>query len=244
MNGFSLKEVKKLQLKKYRDQCRCFVVEGRKSIDFFLKENYDLVNLFSTDANLFPKTPKQIINEVTLKRMSNLKTPNKTLAVFKMPAVLDMEKIPLLIGLDDLQDPGNLGTIIRIAHWFGIQGIVCSKNTVDCYNPKAIQASMGSLAKVKVYDTDLAHFLEKSQLPIYGTALDGNDLNNVKLPQKGIYLMGNEANGLSKSMKKYCKELIYIPSYAQNGDCESLNVAVSTGILCSQIRKIGQHHSK
>jgi TrmH family RNA methyltransferase len=180
-----------------------------------------------------------------LKKISNLSTPSQVLAVFKMPQIsLDKNIIQnsLSIVLDDIQDPGNLGTIIRIADWFGIKHIFCSPNTVDLYNPKVIQATMGAIARIKLFYVPLESLILEYQnhdFPIYGTFLDGEVIYNTSLKNKGFVIMGNEGKGISDSIKNLVSHKLFIPSYPSNQETsESLNVSVATSIICSEFRRL------
>ena len=192
-----------------------------------------------------PKCNADEIIEVTpeeLSRASLLKTPQEVLAVFEQPFYkLDFEapSRSLCLALDGVQDPGNLGTIIRIADWFGIEDLFCSQNTVDVYNPKTIQATMGALSRVKVHYTDLIPFIQTlHNVPVYGTFLDGDVIYQSELSPTGLIIMGNEGNGISPEIENIVTQRLYIPNYPkERKTSESLNVAVATSIICAEFRR-------
>jgi TrmH family RNA methyltransferase len=192
-----------------------------------------------------PNVKAQEIIEVTqeeLTRASLQKTPQDVLAIFEQPAYEmqpDVVSRSLCLALDDIQDPGNLGTIIRVADWFGIEDIFCSLGTVDVYNPKTIQATMGALARVKLHYCDLPSFIASlKDIPVYGTFLDGDNMYEKELTPHGLIVMGNEGNGVSAEVAKLVNERLYIPNYPpQRETSESLNVAMATGIICAEFRR-------
>ena len=179
----------------------------------------------------------QEVTEAELQKVSCLQHPQQVLALFEMPkvAVQGEASKELCLALDGVQDPGNLGTIIRIADWFGIKTIYCSEETADAWNPKVIQATMGSIARVKMIYTDLKALIEKAEVPVYGTLLDGQDIYTQPLSKEGIIVMGNEGNGISQEIRKLITHRLLIPKY-QEGP-ESLNVAIATAITCSEFRR-------
>jgi len=234
-----IKLIKSLQQKKYRTQHSLFVVEGIKTIHELLKSNIVPQEIYTTDASFLEgyKGSKTIISETELRQMSSLKNPNKILGVFKMPKPKPMDFLDWIVALDDVRDPGNLGTIIRLCDWFGIRNLVCSKNTVDCFNPKVLQATMGSISRVNIVYDDLAKTLEESNMPVYGTFMNADSAYNEKLPDTGIIVMGNEANGISEEIENLCNRKISIPHFGKPS-AESLNVATATAILLNEIRRI------
>ena len=240
-----IKLIKSLQQKKYRNQHSLFVMEGVKSVHELLKSNIVAHQIYATDISLFPGREKsvELITEKELRQMSNLKSPNKVLGVFQIPkpVPLDFASLPVgqarwVVALDAISDPGNLGTIIRLCDWFGIRHLLCSKNTVDCYNPKVLQATMGSIARMNIFYDDLIQVLKDSKVPIYGTFLGGKEIYGQKLTDSGILVMGNEANGISEEIGKLCNERVSIPHFG-NSATESLNVATATAIFLSEIRR-------
>ena len=170
--------------------------------------------------------------------MSFLKTPQTALALFKIPQQ-DLEEVldELTVVLDGVRDPGNLGTIIRLCDWFGVKNLVCSKDTVDCFNPKVIQSTMGSITRVNVVYKNLAEFLQSQDLVSYGTFMEGENVYQKKLRQKAVLVMGNEANGISLEIEKLISEKISIPQFGQSQETESLNVATATAIFLSEFRR-------
>jgi TrmH family RNA methyltransferase len=178
-----------------------------------------------------------LITEAALKRISALKTPNKVLAVFKIPASVKIVHKGLLLALDGIRDPGNLGTIMRLCDWFGVTQLVCSEDTVDVYNPKVVQATMGSLARVNISYINLEDFFKESKLPVYGAVMNGEHVYETKLPEEAILLMGNEANGISENLLEFLSHEITIPRYGKLQQTESLNVAMATSILLSEFRR-------
>ncbi|MFH1319435.1 MAG: RNA methyltransferase [Bacteroidota bacterium] len=259
--------INSLKLKKYRDKHGLFIAEGEKivielfsssfkihsiyAIKNWIKKISDIPELFGTNKNL--ALPAQggpalggnfelfEVTEKELKRISSQTTPNEVLCTVKIPAYkLELREImcSLNLVLDNIQDPGNLGTIIRIADWFGIKNIICSKDCADAYNPKVVQATMGSVARVKVHYIELKDFLlnvsKKTNLPVYASILDGESIYELQLSNKGLIIMGNESIGISEKILHFITDKISIPSF---GGAESLNVAVATAIVCSEFRR-------
>jgi TrmH family RNA methyltransferase len=238
--------LKSLQHKKFRREHGFFLVEGHKSLAEFIDSAYQIEAIYHTPA-FDPKVLKlsQKINlceiSVTeLEKISSLKTPQDLLAQIRIPQwpVLDHKQLQgkFSLVLDGIQDPGNMGTIIRIADWFGIGHIICSDDAVDVYNPKVVQACMGSLARVKVYYTSLTDFLATTKLPLFGALLDGEDIYDTDFGHEGLVIMGNEGNGLRPEVQKLITKAVTIPRI---GKAESLNVAIATALFCSEMtRKI------
>ncbi|MCQ2312480.1 MAG: RNA methyltransferase [Paludibacteraceae bacterium] len=228
--------IRSLQQKKVRDEEKLFVAEGDKCIGE-LMGHFELVTLIQNGAE----------------RMSSLKNPQGSLAVFRQRSLKNdnlSAEAGLILALDGIQDPGNLGTIIRTADWFGVTDIYCSKDTADCYNPKVVQATMGALARVNIHYVDLVESLklivERSskvdslKFPIYGTLLDGRNIYEdgaIADTAGGIIIMGNEGNGISAEVREFITHPLYIPSYAPNAHIESLNVAVATAITLAEFRR-------
>nr|WP_294936826.1 RNA methyltransferase [uncultured Flavobacterium sp.] len=234
-----IKLITSLQQKKYRKQQQLFFAEGIKVIQELLNSNFVLEHIFVTDA-IFPKIPKDkitVITEAELKKISALATPNNCLALFKIPAEQPVSENGLVLALDDIRDPGNLGTIVRLADWFGIKQIVCSAETVDVFNPKVVQATMGSITRVNMIYTDLAEFLQQTKLPVFGTFMDGKNIYKSDLPAEGIIVMGNEANGISAEIEKLTTQRISIPRFGDLQQTESLNVATATAIILSEFKR-------
>ena len=233
-----LKLITSLRQKKYRQKHKMFVVEGVKVVREFLNSPCELVSLFSTEK-VFDEVSDFIeITEVELKKISSLVTPNKVVAIFKIPNTEVVSSKGLILALDAINDPGNLGTIIRLCDWFGVSQIICSKNTVDCYNSKVVQASMGSLTRVSLHYLDVEEFLRETSLPAFIADMDGENIYKTKLPKEGaILIMGNEANGVSDSVRNLVRNKISIPRFGNLQQTESLNVATATAILLSEFRR-------
>ncbi|MDO1501480.1 RNA methyltransferase [Winogradskyella maritima] len=234
-----IKLIKRLSQKKYRDEDGLFVVEGVKGIEEFLSSDFDLKHLYTTDTRFDVDTSLQSeISTADLKKISQLKSPNKALAVFEKPKPKPIDDSKLIVALDDVRDPGNLGTIIRLCDWFGVQDLVCSLETVDCYNPKVVQASMGSLTRVNISYINLKEFLEQSQAETIGTFLDSPSIYESELSSNaGILVMGNEANGISEGVSNLISKRITIPQYGNKKATESLNVATATSICLAEIKR-------
>lgn len=230
-----IKFITSLKQKKFRQQHQCFVVEGVKGVEEFLNSDFELHSLFATKK--MELAEYELITQKDLKRISFLNSPNVALAVFKIPKSLPVDHDALILALDAVRDPGNLGTIIRLCDWFGIKDLVCSKATVDCFNPKVVQATMGSLTRVNVSYTDLEVFLEGCKTPILGAFMDGDNVYSLDLPKKGVLVMGNEANGVSFEVEKLISSRVSIPRFGDLKATESLNVATATAILLSEFKK-------
>ena len=236
-----IKFVKQLEQKKYRQRERLFVAEGPKVVGDLLAAGFNPVMLFATDewkptTSPSGETDYFLITPDELRKLSFLQHPQQVLAVFPIKTPSEaIEPTALILALDGVQDPGNLGTIIRIADWFGIDTIVCSNDTADCWNPKVVQATMGSIARVNICYTDLHHFLAASKLPVCGTLLDGDDIYQQQLPTQAIIVMGNEGNGISPDIRQLLTHKLLIPQFRPGA--ESLNVAIATAIVCSEFRR-------
>lgn len=232
-----IKFIKNLQQKKYRNEHKLFVAEGIKLVRELLASDFEVYGIFTTDLGLVQDTRGvQLITESELQKMSGLKSPNKIIAVFHFPTQKDIKETDWVLVLDDVRDPGNLGTIIRLCDWFGIEQLVCSKNTVDCFNPKTLQATMGSVSRVNIIYADVLDFLKNTALPIYGAFMDGTKVYEEEFPERGILVMGNEANGVSAEVEASIAKKIAIPQFGKS-NTESLNVATATAILLNEIRR-------
>lgn len=232
-----IKYINKLKQKKYRLQEGVFVAEGLKIIKELIHANVKLQQIFATEALLFCKDSETIITANELDKISFLKTPNKALAIFKIPALQPVDFSNIIVALDNVRDPGNLGTIIRLCDWFGVTHLVCNLATVDCYNPKVIQATMGSIARVQVSYVNLETFLNNAPVPIFGTFMEGENIYKLNLPKSGIVVLGNEANGISKSIMKLVSKKISIPRFGKLQETESLNVATAGAIVLSEFKR-------
>lgn len=241
-----IKFIRSLEMKKNRKENGVFLAEGNKLVSE-LSAHFKCKLLVATsqwlDSNRNINADETIaVEKEELSRASLLKTPQDVLAVFEMPryeASNDDPKKELCLALDDIQDPGNLGTIIRIADWFGIKNIFCSHGTADAFSPKTVQATMGALARVKIHYCDIKELISGlDDVPVFGTFLDGNNIYESELSANGLIVMGNEGNGISKEVSTLINRRILIPNYPQgNETTDSLNVAIATAIVCSEFRR-------
>lgn len=243
-----IKNIKSLEHKKFRTEKGLFIAEGHKTV-LELTGKFSCTLLAATKdwLDCHRNIPAERIESVAtdeLKRASLLQTPQDVLAVFRIPKyeikLADTAQNNLVLALDDVQDPGNLGTIIRLADWFGIKDVFCSKGTADIYNPKAVQATMGALARVRVHYTDLKQSIKElpDNEPVYGTFLDGEIIYDTKLSANGVIIMGNEGNGITPEIKQSVTHKLYIPNWPKGAPTsESLNVAIATAIVCSEFRR-------
>lgn len=232
------KLINSLKYKKYRHKNGLFVVEGIKVIKEFLKSSYPLHSLYSV-ADIFSLKDKSvnIITPKELKSISSLSTPQVALAVFEFNTLKKLKIKSLSLALDGVGDPGNLGTIIRMCDWFGIKKLICSQDTVDCYNPKTVQASMGSLSRVEVYYLDLKKELEHTQLPIYGADMHGESIYKANVEQDSIIVLGSESHGISNDILPLLTKKISIPQFGKKHQTESLNVAMAGSIILSEFKR-------
>lgn len=230
-----IKWVRSLQQKKNRDAEGVFVAEGAKCVND-LRKTFELV-LLATPENA---------SSVEIEQMSSLRTPQGVIGVFRKPdpKPCSLFNSHLLLALDGVQDPGNLGTIIRTCDWFGIRNILCSRDTTDCYNPKVVQATMGALARVQLHYLDLKEWLlqaHEAGMPIYGTLLEGKNMYEagaIADKDKGVIIMGNEGNGITPAIRELITHPIRIPSYPANAETsESLNVGIATAIVLAEFRR-------
>ena len=247
-----LKYIRQLEQKKYRRREGCFVAEGTKVVGDLL-QRYRPEAVFATADWQAPAgiTP-QLVTDDELRRISFLQHPQQVLALFPLPSInytlgsaaslreeLSTINLKLTLALDGVQDPGNLGTIIRIADWFGISTIICSEDTVDAWNPKVVQATMGSIARVNIIYINLPDFLDSlpADFPVYGTFLDGDNIYTQELTREGLIIMGNEGNGISDAVRAKVNRRLLIPDFHQGETADSLNVAIATAITCSEFRR-------
>ncbi|MBN2892131.1 MAG: RNA methyltransferase [Bacteroidales bacterium] len=244
-----IKYINSLKVKKYRKIEKAFICEGAKIFELLVDSVFRVKDVFATAkfiADNFSKyTDIQFdeVEEKELSKISSLTTPQEVIAIVEMP---DIEIVDSRIGeslalvLDKIQDPGNLGTIIRIADWFGIEKIICSEDSVDVFSPKVVQATMGSIFTVKVYYKNLEDFLQNAKnqnIPIFGTFMDGENIYSTELLSNGIIVLGNEGNGITPEIEKLISHKISIPDYNKTKAAESLNVAVSAAIVCAEFRR-------
>ena len=235
-----VKLIQKLQQKKYRNELNLFIVEGKKSIVEFLQAGYHLELLIATEvfATVLNGQPITLVSKEELRKVSSLKNPDEGLAIFHQRQHKGILQEGVILALDNVQDPGNLGTLIRLCDWFGIETLICNSQTVDCYNPKVVQATMGSLTRVDVHYVDLAGFLATCALPLYAMDLDGENLYTTEFPEDCVLILGNEANGISPEVRALADGIITIPRFGKLQQTESLNVAMAGAIVVSQVRKL------
>lgn len=233
----TLKLITSLSQKKYRQKHNLFVAEGVKVVNEFLNSSFKVKELYTTDPSLFNYEESIEISEAELKKISKLKSPNKVIGIFEIPEEKEISSDKFTLVLDEVNDPGNLGTIIRLCDWFGITQLVCSKNTVDCFNLKVVQATMGSLTRVQIVYTDIISFLSETSLPTFTADMDGENVYKSQLPDKAVLVMGNEANGISKEVNDVIQQKLTIPRFGDIQKTESLNVATATAILLSEFKR-------
>ena len=245
-----ISKTKLKELVAYKQQKRCdeegvFVVEGVKLVDEALREGVEAVALCATQEWCAAKAEKLQstatfelfeVSESDLERLSSMRAPNQVWMLARRGEIRRPESAALTLVLDRIQDPGNMGTIIRIADWFGIRHIVCSKDTVSCYNPKVVQSTMGGIFRTCVEYTDIVEWLHGCGLPVYGAMLDGKNVYETQLEKPAVLVIGNESKGISEAVAACLTNRILIPNYG--GTCESLNAAVATGILCAEFCRI------
>lgn len=248
-----IKAITSLQEKKYRNQTNSFVVEGRKMAEELLRSDYEIINIFALNTWTLPNTSFAInkvhknidekityISEKELERISSLKTPDDVLCIVKQKKTqkinLDNQ---LVLALDNINNPGNLGTIIRLATWFGVKNIICNENTVDCYNQKVLQSTMGAIFHVNLFYTNLYQCLQShTSQNIYGTVLqNGKNIYNEALTNEGIIVIGNESHGISKDILQMINRPITIPCFAKENEIESLNASVACGVILSEFKR-------
>lgn len=241
-----IKFIRSLEQKKFRKENGVFLAEGNKLVsdlsDFFKCKILVATQQWLDSNRNIIADEKIYVEKDELSRVSLLKTPQDVLAVFEIPSYtlsMDCPRNELCLALDDVQDPGNLGTIIRIADWFGIKYIYCSHGTADAFSPKTVQATMGALARVKLHYCNIKELISSlNDVPVFGTFLDGDSIYNNTLSSNGLIVMGNEGNGISKEVAELINRRILIPNYPQgNETTDSLNVAVATAIVCSEFRR-------
>lgn len=244
MTKAEVQQLRALKDKRERDRERLFIAEGEKLVEEILDSHFVVRRVLTTDAK-HKGANIELITKQEMERISQLTTPTTMLAVVEQPNNrLSMDKLyhKLVVALDGVQNPGNLGTIIRLADWFGVEEIICSRECADCYNPKVVQATMGAILRVRIHYVDnlskLLHEVRDMGMNIYGTLLDGNNIYHEKLDNKGIIVMGNEGRGVSDECRNMLTHKLLIPPFP--ADCptsESLNVAMATGIILSEFRR-------
>lgn len=244
MTKAEIQFLRSLADKRTRDTEQLFIAEGSKLVEEIMASQLVVRNVYTTNAAMRGKNVT-IIDRKEMERISQLKSANDTLAVVEQPHYslnIDSLRGNLVLALDGVQNPGNLGTIVRLADWFGIKDIICSRECADCYNPKVVQATMGAILRVRIHYTDnLAELLtcaSKMDMPIYGTLLDGDNIYSAPITSSGIIVMGNEGRGLSDACRETLTHRLYIPPYpADAPTSESLNVAMATGIILAEFRR-------
>ena len=229
-----LKQILKLKQKKHRLAKGLFVAEGEKTVREFISASWPCKILFSLENNFHPQAQKvdlSVMNQIT-----HFKNPSPVLGVFEIPKPKLLNKMPITIAVDGIRDPGNLGAIIRLCDWFGIDDLICSFNTVDCFNSKTVHASMGSLVRVTChYLENLSEHLKSLEKPVFGADYRGKSIYSVGLPEFGSFVFGSESHGLSQEIKDLLDYKLSIPNYRENKGAESLNVATATAIFLSEI---------
>ena len=231
------KLILQLNKKKFRLANKLFVAEGKKVVNELINAGWVFKMLFSTEDNFHKNA--DVIKDEEMKKITHFNSPSPVLGVFELPDEKKILAEPTTIAVDGISDPGNLGTIIRLCDWFGLSELICSSDTVDCYNSKVIQASAGSIVRVKChYFNDLGKFLDSLNKPIFGTTTKGDSIYSSKLLDKATYVFGNEAHGISKSLSSHLNGELSIPSFNEGVNTpESLNVAVSAAIFLSELNR-------
>jgi len=234
-----IKFIRSLKKKKFRQANKLFLAEGIKVVEELLSSDFELYRLYATSSykNPFEKSEIEIINGKELAMISDFTSPNQVLGIFKIPPPKESYREGLTLMLDGINDPGNLGTIIRLCDWFGVEQLICSENTVDCYNQKVVQASMGSLTRVTVTYLDLLEYLQSETRIVYGTLLEGENIFKMKPEKNAVLILGNEANGISEEIKELIQRKLTIPKFGAVQKTESLNVATATAIFLSEFRR-------
>ena len=237
LTAHKIKIFNSLDKKKFRQKYNLFLVEGNKIIAELKNSSFKIKEIYSTNPSEidFLNTETHLITERELKKISFLQSPKDSVAVVELPESRFLENQNIQIVLDGIQDPGNLGTIIRLADWFGIEQVICSTDTVDLYNPKVIQSTKGSLARVNIFYTDLQEFLKNSPSENIGTDMIGENIYDFKFPEKFNLILGNEGNGMREEVEKLVCKNITIPRFGKTQSTESLNVSMATGIILGQI---------
>jgi len=230
-----IKIIKSLKLKKNRIKHNLFMAEGDKTILELITAGFNINSLYSINRQIDGVKNSVIqLSKPELNKISNLSNPKNSLGVFEIPKPKKINYNKLIIGLDNISDPGNLGTIIRLCDWFGLEDLICSFDTVDCYNPKVVQASMGSISRVNITYLDLQKTLENNSLKTYGTYMQGDSIFEIDEIKNGVILFGNEANGINPNLSKFIDKRLSIPRFGKLKKTESLNVANALSIVLSE----------
>ena len=234
LSQVKIRFINQLSRKKIRQDQGCFIVEGNKGVREGLEEGLTAKELYVTDQSSLTFSDAQVITEKEMKMISQLTTPSDTLAVFHFPEIKDWKTSDWVLALDEIQDPGNLGTIIRTADWFGFKHILCGQGTVDPFHPKVVQATMGSYARIQCHLIDLEVCLQQQERTIVGADLEGVPLENYEVPTKGVLVIGNEGRGLSSNVEKLLNAKVTIER-GEGSKAESLNAAISTAVILHTI---------
>lgn len=245
LSNNEIKKYSSLKHKKFRNELGLFLVEGQKSIEELIKSRIEIVHILGTEnslqkAQLTGKDYAEQVNSKTLDRISNMKSASDLIAIARTPRNVEKSIKGKTILIDDIQDPGNLGTIIRTAHWFGFEQIICSENSVDLYNFKVIQASMGSVFKIQVSYDDLGKCIGEFQengLRILGAFMEGDSIYDFKFSKQDVFVLGNEGKGISKPVEQLVDQKITIPNFASGDQTESLNISIAGAVICSEMAK-------
>jgi len=246
----NIKRINSLQIKKFRDQEKCFIAEGDRLVCDVLASDFEIISLFATSQwieqheALLTKIPFELISDEQLSALSALSTPQQVLCVVKKKEfTLDIDSLStsLILALDRIQDPGNMGTILRLVDWFGIDYVLCSPGCVDVYNPKVVQASMGSICRTKFVSCDIKEVTTTlkryTNYPVYGTYLDGESIYDTSLSKHGLIIMGNEGSGIDAQLEPFVNTKLFIPSFNTTSDIDSLNVSIATAIILSEFKR-------
>jgi TrmH family RNA methyltransferase len=233
ISQLEIKHINALKIKKYRSKNSEFIAEGDKIIKELIDAGLEVVHIYTIQPSSFNNLSCKVVNEAELSKITALKNHHQSLAVFKIPDYkLTVSKEEWILLLDDIQDPGNMGTIIRNCDWFGIQKIICSDGCVDAYNPKVVQASMASLGRVQIIEADLKNIIETNHLPVYGAVLNGKNYHEQSFTEKGFILIGNEGHGIREELLQKITHPITIPG---KGNAESLNAAIATALILDKL---------
>ena len=237
LTAHKIKILQSLDKKKFRQKYNLFLVEGNKTIKEIPISRYKIQEIFTTDVGELGNNDLKIteISSTELKKISFLQHPKDSVAVCELLEPVFLDDVPVQLILDGIQDPGNLGTIIRLADWFGIEQIICSEDTVDFYNPKVIQASMGSFLRVNITYQNIENYLQNSTAAIIGTDMDGENFYQFDFPEKFNLILGNEGNGIRPNIEELLTHKITIPRFGKSKSTESLNVSMAAGIILGQI---------
>lgn len=232
-----IKLITGLHQKKYRNNYGLFIAEGPKLIAELIHAGIELHSLYSQVELNDIHEDFILVTPSELKKISALKNPSTALGVFRIPPLSSNPTQGLVLALDKVRDPGNMGTIIRLADWYDIKDIVCSRETVDCYNPKVVQATMGSIARVRIHYLELPDFLAKASMPVYGGYMEASSIYDQKLTENAILVLGNEGQGISETVGQQIDHRVSIPRFGQQSQTESLNVAMAAAVLINEFRR-------